>query len=74
MGTSAIVARRRTDGLEYFVGGCVASSGSALAHWTPKEGEAARFVSVREATRTALMLPGRYRAFALPDYAHASPV
>ena len=59
MASSVVVARTKTDGLEYLTQG-------PRADWTDASERAQRFPNVREATRVALRLPGRLRAFALP--------
>ncbi len=59
MATSVVVARTKTDGLEYLARG-------ARIEWTDAEQLAAQFQTVREATRAAMRLPSRMRAFALP--------
>jgi hypothetical protein len=59
MATSVVVARTKTDGLEYL------SEGAKLA-WTDLAQGAAHFDTVREATRAAMRLPSRFRAFAYP--------
>ena len=59
MATSVVVARTKTDGLEY-----LADGGRAV--WTDAEQLALQFQTVREATRAAMRLPSRMRAFALP--------
>jgi len=57
---SAIVARTRLDCLEYLV------HHHGRPDWVAAEQGAERFDSLRDATRTAMRLPGRLRAFALP--------
>jgi hypothetical protein len=59
MASSVVVARTKTDGLEYLAQG-------ARVDWTEACDRAQRFDTVRDATRAALRLPGRFRAFALP--------
>jgi hypothetical protein len=59
MASSVVVARSKTDGLEYLAQG-------ARVDWTEACDLAQRFDTVRDATRAALRLPGRFRAFALP--------
>ena len=59
MATSVVVARTKTDGLEYLAAG-------AKVVWTDVAQAAARFDTVREATRAAMRLPSRFRAFAFP--------
>jgi hypothetical protein len=65
MSSSAIVARTTKNGLAYLSG---RTSGG---DWVSKTYEAETFMSMREATRAALVLPGHLRAFALPVAAHA---
>ncbi len=60
MSVTAIVARKRYDGLEY-----LAHSGGAL-NWAANEREADRFPTIHEATKVAMRLPSKLRAFALP--------
>jgi len=60
MSSTAIVARTNGGGLQYLV------RRRDRSDWAATEGEADVFQSVREATRAALTLPGRLRAFALP--------
>lgn len=57
---SAVVARTRLDSLEYLV------STTAPLQWASTPTVAARYGSVREATREAMRLPAKLRAFALP--------
>lgn len=57
---SAVVARTKLDSLEYLV------STTAPFQWASTQTTAARYGSVREATREAMRLPGKLRAFALP--------
>ena len=59
MATSVVVARTKTDGLEYLAEG-------AKVVWTDATQAALRFQNVREATRAAMRLPSRFRAFAFP--------
>jgi hypothetical protein len=59
---AVVVARTKMDGLEYLAEG---------SNWTETAERAARFLNVREATRVALRLPNRFKAFALPLY-HAA--
>ena len=56
---SVVVARSKPDGLEYLANG-------ARAVWTEASELAQQFPNVREATRAAMRLPSRMRAFALP--------
>ena len=58
MATSVVVARTNADGLEYLAEG-------AKVVWTDVT-QAAQFQNVREATRAAMRLPSRFRAFAFP--------
>lgn len=59
MTLSVVVARANADGLEYLAHG-------ASAEWTKAAAGAQQFASLREATRAAMRLPSRLRAFALP--------
>lgn len=59
MALAAVVARTKLDGLEYLADG-------ALDTWTPLPQQATTFETLREATRAAMRLPNRFRAFALP--------
>lgn len=59
MASSVLVARTKPDGLEYLAQG-------ARVAWTDASDLAQHFENVREATRAALRLPGRFRAFAMP--------
>jgi hypothetical protein len=59
MASSVVVARTKVNGLEYLAQG-------ARVDWTELTDRAQRFDTVRDATRAALRLPGRFRAFALP--------
>ena len=47
-------------GLEYL------AHNSGKTDWAPAERDADTFLNFREATRAAMRLPARYRAFALP--------
>jgi hypothetical protein len=60
MALAAVVARTRLDGLEYLV------RNSGPAEWGVNEQSAARFETLRDATRAAMRLPSTNRAFALP--------
>ena len=60
MASSAVVARSTANGLAYL------RARRPGADWVSKAYEAEMFVSVREATRAALVLPAHLRAFALP--------
>lgn len=59
MASSVVVARSKSDGLEYLAAG-------AKVVWTDAQAGAAQFQTVREATRAAMRLPSRLRAFAFP--------
>ncbi|HET6971287.1 MAG TPA: hypothetical protein VFH92_09190 [Phenylobacterium sp.] len=59
MAQSIVVARTKPDGLEYLAEG-------ARVEWTDLSNAAVRFQTLREATRAAMRLPSRMRAFALP--------
>ena len=59
MATSVVVARSKPDGLEYLAEG-------ARVVWTEAQDLAQHFQTVRDATRAAMRLPSRFRAFALP--------
>jgi len=63
MASSVVVARAKLDGLEYLADG-------ARVVWTEASDLAQHFDNVREATRAAMRLPSRMRAFALPVHAH----
>jgi hypothetical protein len=63
MASAVVVARTKLDGLEYLA--------DAREGWTGASHEAVRFQNVREATRAAMRLPSRFRAFALPLHAPA---
>ena len=60
MAIAAVVARTRLNGLEYLV------QTTGTTEWAVNAQLAARFETVREATRAAMRLPSRLRAFALP--------
>ncbi|MDB5424033.1 MAG: hypothetical protein JWQ29_1449 [Phenylobacterium sp.] len=60
MASVAVVARTRLNGLEYLV------ENKGTAEWAVNEQVAARFETLREATRAAMRLPSALRAFALP--------
>ena len=62
MAAAAVVARTKLGGLEYL-------TDSALDVWTEVSDLATRFNNIREATRAAMRLPSRFRAFALPVHA-----
>ena len=61
MTLSVVVARTKADGLEYLAQG-------AHNAWTKASHLAQRYPNVREATRVAMRLPGRLRAYALPTH------
>jgi hypothetical protein len=56
----ALVARTGVNGLEYLC------TPRGQVTWSASSNGAVRFPTVREATRAALRLPGRLRAYALP--------
>jgi hypothetical protein len=60
MELKATVARSGFSGLEYL------AAGGKTITWTSDEHRAACFSGIREATRMALTLPGKFRAFAFP--------
>lgn len=60
MANAAVVARTRLNGLEYLV------QTAGTTEWAVNAQLAARFETVREATRAAMRLPSSLRAFALP--------
>lgn len=60
MATHAVVARATDRGLAL-----LARSRGKL-DWTTRDGEAEVFQTVRDATRAAMRVPARFRAFALP--------
>lgn len=60
MASLAVVARTRPHGLEYLI------KDVGPAQWVANADAAARYQSLREATRAALRLPSGLRAFALP--------
>jgi hypothetical protein len=60
MASVAVVARTRLEGLEYLV------ETAKGAEWAVNEQVAAKFETLREATRAAMRLPAGLRAFALP--------
>jgi hypothetical protein len=57
---NAVVARATDHGLAFLV------AGQGRIDWTTDDRIVQTFADVREATRTAMRLPGRFRAFALP--------
>lgn len=59
MVSSVVVARTKSGGLEYL-------AQAAHVEWTDASDLAQHFHTVRDATRAALRLPSRFRAFALP--------
>ncbi len=60
MASSVVVARTNADRLEYL------APADARVPWTDVSDLAQKFLTVREATRAAMRLPSRLRAFALP--------
>ena len=60
MHSAAIVARSRLDRLEYLV------QNAGHVDWAVTEGDAFIYQNTRDATRAALALPSKFRAFALP--------
>lgn len=60
MAFAAVVARTSPQGLEYLV------HETGRAEWAVNAQAAARFQTVRDATRTAMRLPSALRAYALP--------
>ncbi|RAK62835.1 hypothetical protein [Phenylobacterium kunshanense] len=65
MASSVVVARSNTNGLEYLAEG-------ARVAWTEASDLAQQFQTVRDATRAAMRLPSRFRAFALPVHEPAN--
>jgi hypothetical protein len=60
MALLAVVARTKLNSLEYLV------RDTGPAEWVVNADLAARFQTLREATRAALRLPSNLRAFAMP--------
>ena len=60
MSSSAVVARATDRGLAFL------THSYDRVDWTAVGADADTFSSIREATRAAMRLPSRYRAFALP--------
>jgi hypothetical protein len=60
MASVAVVARTRPTGLEYLV------QHKGRTEWAVNEQVAARFDTLRDATRAAMRLPSSLRAYALP--------
>ena len=60
MAFAAVVARTSQNGLEYLV------RDRGATEWAMNAAVAARFENLREATRTAMRLPGALRAYAMP--------
>jgi hypothetical protein len=58
----AVVARSSSDGLQYL------AVATGKPEWVSSTFVASRFQNVRTATRAALRLPARLRAFALPQF------
>jgi hypothetical protein len=65
MASSIVVARTKLDGLEYL-------TATERIDWSEATDMAVQFETLREATRAAMRLPSRFRAFALPMHAPAS--
>ena len=66
MSCEAVVARSRRRGLEFLV------RRRDRLEWITAERDADVFLSLREATRAAVTLPHRLRAFAFPIIRHAA--
>ena len=64
MASAVVVARSNADRLEFL-------AGPGILAWTEAAHQAVRFQNVREATRAAMRLPSRLRAFALPMHGAA---
>jgi hypothetical protein len=60
MAFAAVVARTSAQGMEYLV------RDTGRAEWGVNAQAAARYQTLRDATRAALRLPSTLRAFALP--------
>ena len=60
MAFAAVVARTSPQGMEYLV------RDTGRAEWATAAQAAARFETLREATRAALRLPSALRAYGLP--------
>ena len=60
MAFAAVVARTSPKGMEYLV------SNLGRCEWAENAARAARFQTLREATRQAMRLPSALRAYALP--------
>lgn len=60
MAFAAVVARTSPKGMEYLV------RHAEKAEWALSAQGAARYDTLREATRAALRLPSSFRAYALP--------
>jgi hypothetical protein len=60
MAFAAVVARTSPKGMEYLV------TSLGRCEWAESAARAARYQTLREATRAAMRLPGVLRAFALP--------
>lgn len=63
MAFAAVVARTSPQGLEYLV------QNTGRPEWAVSAQTAARFQTLRDATRAAMRLPGALRAYALPAVA-----
>ena len=60
MAYAAVVARTSPKGIEYLV------SNLGRCEWAESAARAARYQTLRDATREAMRLPSALRAFALP--------
>jgi hypothetical protein len=60
MAFAAVVARTSPKGLEYLV------TNLGRCEWADSSAHAARFQTLRDATREAMRLPSALRAYALP--------
>ena len=60
MACSAVVARTSSKGLEYL------ENDLGRSEWVESAERAARYQTLRDATRRAMRLPSHLRAFALP--------
>jgi hypothetical protein len=60
MAYSAVVARTSPKGMEYLV------SNLGRCEWAENAARAARYQTLRDATRQAMRLPSAMKAFALP--------
>jgi hypothetical protein len=64
MAFAAVVARTSPKGIEYLV------SNLGRSEWAENAARAARYQTLRDATREAMRLPSALRAFALPAEAN----